>query len=228
MSILRATSFFGSKTTQLFHGSHEIVWQPRYDLGAGNEFGAGFYCVRDESVATGFACADGKPGIVNSYALNAAGLQVLDLTTEPQGILNWLALLLENRSIEATSPLMAAAKEHAVRSYLPRFSDVDIIFAWRADGHRLSYARAFLENEIPLEALAAALGTAGDAFQVVLKSRKALDQLRLSGFDEAGSVTECSRYIAADFEARAAAEKRISEIARSNTFAQRLMQGESR
>lgn len=227
MGIQRATSFFGSKSAQLFHGSREIVWQPRYDAGAGNDFGVGFYCALDEDVAAGFACADGKPGIVNAYALNTAGLQVLDLTTDNQGVLNWLALLLANRSVEATSPLMAAAKEYVVRSYLPRFSDVDIITAWRAGGYRFSYARAFLDNSLSLEALTAALGSADDAFQIVLKSRKALDQLRLAGFDEADSTTEYTRYIAADYEARTAAEKRISQLKGAGTFVQDLMRGEA-
>ena len=92
--------------------------------------------------------------------------------------LNWLAVLLENRSFEIGNPIAKDAKEYIIRTFLPDYESKDIIIGYRADDSYFSYTKAFLNGGIPLNALSEAmrLGKLGE--QVCIKSRRSFGRLR--------------------------------------------------
>ena len=64
----------------LYHGSDHIIPVPEYGKGnARNDFGPGFYCTRDHSPAMEWACRKNYDGFTNQYAIDADGMEVLDL-----------------------------------------------------------------------------------------------------------------------------------------------------
>lgn len=64
-----------------------------------NDYGQGFYCTENLELAKEWACTENLEGYVNQYQLDMRNLSVLNLTNDFH-ILNWLAILLENRSFE--------------------------------------------------------------------------------------------------------------------------------
>ena len=108
------------------------------------------------------------------------GLTVLNLSEAEYHILNWLAILLENRTFVIERGLPSAAKEYILSEFLPDYKKADVIRGYRADDSYFSFASAFLNNTISLEQLGKAmkLGKLGE--QVVIKSRNAFEQLEYS------------------------------------------------
>lgn len=163
---------------QIFHGSNRIVSQPEYGLGnPRNDYGLGFYCTQEIELAKEWACAEQKDGFVNEYGLTLDGLSVLRLNSPDYHILNWLAILLENRTFDLWAPVSVQAREYLLAHFLPDYSSFDLIIGYRADDSYFSFSRAFLSNTISLGQLrhAMQLGNLGE--QVVLKSRRAFDRL---------------------------------------------------
>ncbi len=146
----------------------------------------GFYCTEHIELAKEWACAENRDGFANEYELEMDGLTVLNLSESEYHILNWLAILLENRTFVIERGLPSAAKEYILSEFLPDYEEADVIRGYRADDSYFSFASAFLNNTISLEQLGKAmkLGKLGE--QVVIKSRNAFEQL------------ECSRAVLAD------------------------------
>lgn len=161
---------------KLYHGSISVIEAPV--LGKGNprnDYGMGLYCTEHLSLAKEWACASGKDGFVNEYNLHTDDLSVFDLT---QGhILNWMAILLENRTFDLSAGVASAAREYLLATFLPDYKGFDVIRGYRADDSYFSFAKDFLNNGLSLENISAAmkLGTLGE--QVVLKSEKAFKAL---------------------------------------------------
>lgn len=83
----------------IYHGSTNIISSPEYGSGRpDNDYGSGFYCTETEEMAKEWACAKGTDGFANQYSFDMQGLSVLYLTGGEYHILNWLAILLENRT----------------------------------------------------------------------------------------------------------------------------------
>ena len=88
----------------LYHGSQQIVEVPRYGAGKTyNDYGQGFYCTQSPEVAKKWACPVKKDGYANRYVLHMDGLNVMYLTRCEYHILNWMALLLENRRFDISN-----------------------------------------------------------------------------------------------------------------------------
>ena len=84
---------------KLYHGSEVIVNKPGYIKCARNkDYGRGFYCTEEIELAKEWACSKGIDGYVNKYELDLTGLKVLNLNSSNYNILNWLALLADNRT----------------------------------------------------------------------------------------------------------------------------------
>lgn len=63
-----------------------------------NDYGSGFYCTEEIELAKEWACKKQKNGFVNKYELDLSELNVMNLNAPPYNILNWLAILADNRT----------------------------------------------------------------------------------------------------------------------------------
>ena len=177
----------------IHHGSQQIIKMPTYGLGKPyNDYGQGFYCTEHMELAKEWACSEDVDGYVTSYGLDLNSLNILNLSSDEFTILNWLALLIDNRKIRYTSPVAKRGHDWLHAHFSPDTSNADIIIGYRADDSYFSFARAFLNNEISLKQLnfAMKLGNLGE--QVVLKSPKAFQHIQ---FDSYISVDASEYYI---------------------------------
>ncbi len=177
-----------NKIIDLYHGSDHIITKPEYGVGKfNNDYGLGFYCTVSPNLAKEWAVDDNRNGYANHYKLDTASLKHLNLNNGEYHILNWLAMLLENRIFDISTPIASQARDYIITNYLPSYKDYDIITGYRADDSYFSFARAFLNNTISLADLEQSmmLGELGE--QVVIISRQAFEQLEYIGNEEAFS-----------------------------------------
>ena len=172
-----------SKLT-LYHGSTQIVEKPLLGVGKPyNDYGQGFYCTQSLELAKEWACPSSDDGFANCYELETEGLKILDLQTEEFCTLHWLGILVNNRKFDLDTPLMRQGVYYLKENFLPELSDFDIIKGYRADDSYFSFARAFLSNQISYSQLQAAmkLGKLGE--QIMLKTKKAFEQVKFTGYE---------------------------------------------
>ena len=133
-------------------------------------------------LAKEWACLSGNDGYANHYLLDTSGLSVLNLNGPEYNILNWLAVLLENRKFNVADGMPLRAKNYLLANFKINYKGYDIIIGYRANDSYFSYAGDFINGTLSLNALSEAmrLGKLGE--QVVLKSKKAFEALK---FDEA-------------------------------------------
>ena len=167
------------KKSILFHGSRQIVEKPEFGLGnPKNDYGLGFYCTKNIELAKEWACSEENNGFANKYELNIEGLSTQNLNGKGFSILNWMAVLLENRTFDISTPLALQAKEYILDHFLPDYKSHDIIIGYRADDSYFSFSKAFLNNSISLQQLDKAmhLGKLGE--QYVIKSKEAFERIK--------------------------------------------------
>lgn len=162
----------------IYHGSLHKIEHPQF--GAGNpktDYGPGFYCTQNIELAKEWGCSEEQNGFANEYTLNPDGLSVLDLN-QNYTILNWLAILLENRTFNLRRDISIEGKKYILQNFLPEYKSYDIIKGYRADDSYFSFATAFLENTISVQKLnmAMKLGRLGE--QIVLKSEKSFAHIQ--------------------------------------------------
>lgn len=163
----------------LYYGSEQIIEKPQFGKGARtNDYGRGFYCTENIELAKEWACSKNTNGFANQYELDMTGMSVLNLTSSEYHILNWLAILADNRTYWERSSISEQAKKYLQENFLIEIGDYDIIIGYRADDSYFSFAQDFVANTISLQQLDKAmhLGKLGE--QVVLKSQKAFEQIR--------------------------------------------------
>ena len=168
----------------LYHGSPEIVEAPVYGKGSEtNDYGRGFYCTETQELAKEWACPTIKGGFSNKYEFDLTDLKVLHLNKEGYNILNWIAILLNNRKFPKRSPIARQASKYILEEFLPDISDYDVIWGYRADDSYFSYAKDFLNNTISVNQLSQAmkLGELGE--QVVLMSSKAFEKIKFLEYE---------------------------------------------
>ena len=166
---------------RLYHGSVNMIEEPEFGVGnSKNDYGQGFYCTEHIELAKEWACAENRDGFANEYELETDGLIFMNLSDARYHILNWLAILLENRTFVIERGLALTAKDYILSEFLPEYKNADVIRGYRADDSYFSFATAFLNNTITLEQLGKAmkLGKLGE--QVVLKSKRSFAQLKYS------------------------------------------------
>lgn len=171
---------------RLYHGSENIIEKPVYGKGARyNDYGKGFYCTENIELAKEWACAKQKNGYANIYDLDLSELNVLNLNSSSYNILNWLAILADNRTYWQNGSIAEPAKNYIKENFLPDISTYDVIIGYRADDSYFSFAQDFVSGVISLQKLAQAmrLGKLGE--QIVLKSPKAFAQIQFAGYENA-------------------------------------------
>ena len=166
------------KNIILYHGSTKIIEKPVFGIGnPKNDYGIGFYCTENLELAKEWASTEKSDGFANCYDLDLDGLSILHLNDKSYHILNWLSILLKNRTFVLSQGLPAEARTYLLEHFLPEYEQYDLIVGYRADDSYFAFANAFLNNTISLEQLRKAmfLGKLGE--QVVVKSEKAFRHL---------------------------------------------------
>ena len=169
----------------LYHGSENIIEKPEFGKGArNNDYGKGFYCTENIELAKEWACAKQNNGYANIYEFDMAGLEVLNLNSPEYNILNWLAILADNRTYWQNGSIAEQAKRYIKDNFLPDISGYDVIIGYRADDSYFSFAQDFVAGVISLQKLSEAmrLGKLGE--QIVLKSQKAFEQIEFIGYED--------------------------------------------
>ena len=187
----------------IYHGSDHIIEQPVFGAGkTHNDYGWGFYCTEHAELAKEWACSSDSDGYANHYQLDMTGLTVLNLNRPEYNILNWLAILLENRKFNVVEGLPQRAKAYLLENFRVDYKKYDIIIGYRANDSYFSYAGDFVNGTLSLSDLSEAmrLGKLGE--QVVLKSKKAFDALTFVEAIEAPSEEYFAKYKSRDEQAR--------------------------
>ena len=188
----------------IYHGSDHIIEQPQFGEGKPyNDYGRGFYCTEYLELAKEWACSADSDGYANLYQLDYSGLSVLNLNAPEYNILNWLAILLENRKFNVANGLPQRAKTYLQENFKVDYNKYDVIIGYRADDSYFSYAGDFVNGTLSLADLSEAmrLGKLGE--QVVLKSKKAFDSLTYVEAVKAPRQEYFAKYKTRDEDARA-------------------------
>lgn len=191
------------KILKIYHGSQDIIDTPEYGKGKStNDYGKGFYCTENIELAKEWACSKNEDGYANAYELDMGGLEVLRLNSPSYNVLHWLAILADNRTYWERNSISENAKRYLRDNFLIDISGYDVIIGYRADDSYFTFAKNFVSNAISLQQLQRAmkLGELGE--QVVLKSRKAFNQLKFLRAEVAPSSVYYYKKVARDDGAR--------------------------
>ncbi len=187
----------------LFHGSSKIITKPQFGYRKTyNDYGRAFYCTEEPEMAKEWACTEMEDGFANCYRLHGECLRELDLCGGDYHILNWLAILLENRTFRMDSDLQDKAKQYILEQFLPDYKDYDVIRGYRADDSYFSFAGAFLNNALTLTQLNRAMNLGNLGEQVAIRSRLAFEQLEFIGAQPAVKEIYYPKKVNRDREAR--------------------------
>lgn len=170
----------------VYHGSEKNIETPIYGEGRkNNDFGLGFYCTQNLELAKEWAVSSLRDGFANEYSLNTEFLKILNLNSPEYTILNWIAVLVENRLFSLKTPVARRAKKYLIDNFSVNVNAYDVIIGYRADDSYFDYAESFLNNAVSVEQLASAmkLGKLGE--QIVIKSQYAFSRLEYKGFQMA-------------------------------------------
>ena len=198
----------------IYHGSQQIVEVPRHGVGKTyNDYGQGFYCTESIELAKEWACPVKKDGYANKYVLHTEDLNVMHLTRGNFNILNWLAILLQNRKFDINNNVSASAREFLLTKFLPDTTGVDVMIGYRADDSYFSFAEDFVNNAISVRDLnmAMQLGTLGE--QIVLLSPKAFGQIDFVEYEIADYRQYYYKRAQRDLQARTDYQQRKKDLA---------------
>lgn len=162
----------------LYHGSQRRIEKPAYGFGnAANDYGMGFYCTEHLDLACEWAVDVARDGFANEYKIDTDGLDILDLESPEYSELQWLAVLLQNRTFDMASVLASDARDYLLENFLPDYQERDIIIGYRADDSYFAFAQDFISGGISLRQLGQAMRFGKLGLQVVVKSEKAFERL---------------------------------------------------
>lgn len=188
---------------KIYHGSKDIIKKPAFGYGKTyNDYGLGFYCTDSLEMAKEWGTAAEHDGYANCYTIDCSGLTILDLNSDEYCILNWLAVLLENREFDAPSGLAMEAKEYILTEFSVNYNKYDIIVGYRADDSYFSFAQDFINGTISYRQLNKAMRLGKLGKQFVLKSKKAFDQIEFMGYEVADTQEWYAKRMQRDKSAR--------------------------
>lgn len=181
----------------LYHGSQRRIERPIYGFGnAANDYGMGFYCTESLDLACEWAVDAARDGFANEYHIDTEGLDILNLKSPEYSELQWLAILLQNRTFDTASILASDARDYLLENFLPDYQERDIIVGYRADDSYFAFAQDFISGGISLRQLGNAMRFGELGLQVVLKSEKAFERLAFVGARSAS----CEKWLASKTE----------------------------
>ena len=164
---------------EILHGTDHIIEVPDIDKGnEKNDYGKGFYCTRIPEMAKEWA---GK-----------------------HTVLNWIAILLEHRTLSLDSEIAIDAKDYIIEHFSIDTSEYDIIIGYRADDSYFRYAESFVENGLSLRSLNKALHLGKLGEQIVLISKKAYNQIKFIDAEPVDKTIYYPKFIDRDTKAREA------------------------
>ena len=201
----------------LYHGSEVIVEKPEYGKGARtNDYGRGFYCTEELELAKEWACAKGRNGYANRYEMELEKMKIINLNSSDYHILNWLALLADNRTYWQRGSISEEAKRYIHDNFLPDISEYDVIIGYRADDSYFAFAQDFVAGTISLQKLSEAmrLGKLGE--QIVLKSRRAFEEIRYLGSEFVSAEEYYGKKLEREREARREYRKKREKATQIN------------
>ena len=170
----------------IYHGSDHIIEEPQYGYSKSyNDYGVGFYCTENPNMSKEWGVGNDHNGYANEYRIECDGLNILDLNVPEYTMLHWLAILLENREFDVSTPLASEAKDYLLQNFHTEYKNADVIIGYRADDSYFSFASDFINGAISYRQLCNAMRLGKLGQQFVLKSRKAFDQLEFLGYDVA-------------------------------------------
>ena len=200
----------------IYHGSESIINKPQRLKGnIHNDYGLGFYCSSNKTLAKEWAARKGGIGFINSYTIRDDGLKILDLTKPPFNyVLYWVALLMHNReiSIDLKNNYPRELK-YLEDKYLIDVSKYDVVIGYRADDSYFRFPEAFIRSEITLESLNK-IFLAGDlGKQFVLISEKAFKNLKFKDYEEVAAINREGYY-----KRKNTADKIFEELLKSDRY----------
>lgn len=126
-----------------------------------------------------FEIASECSSCVNEYELDERELRVLDLTTSDTNILDFLSVLVSNRLIPFKNELMEEVYNYLIKYHYVDTSNYDVIISYKMDDYNFRSVRDFLENTISYEALVRLINMNKNRVEYVLKTNKAMKQIKL-------------------------------------------------
>ena len=204
----------------LYHGSENIIKQPTYHGGKEtNDYGYGFYCTENIELAREWACTNSDTeGYVNKYELDMTGLKILDLSSKNYSILNWMAVLVKNRTFDLSSAVARAGREFLLNNYYIDVNDYDVVIGYRADDSYFKFAKDFLNNTISVEKLSSAMELGKLGKQIVIISKLAFDIINYLGYECVDNMVYYAKRKSRDENAREEYNKLTSQKIFEGTF----------
>ena len=187
----------------ILHGSDHIIEKPEFNKGKiNNDYGRGFYCTTELTMAKEWSCKQNTDGFVNKYDLELDSLKILNLLDDNYNILHWMALLLKNRTFRISNEIAMDARNYIIDHFSINLKEYDIIIGYRADDSYFSYAESFVENTLPLRSLNRALRLGKLGTPVVLKSEKAFSQIEFIDAEPVEKEVYYPKFLSRDTNAR--------------------------
>lgn len=192
------------KEVILYHGSENIIECPMLGKGnKNNDYGQGVYCTEHFELACEWASKnEAIDGYTNEYILDLSGLKVLDLSMPAYNILNWITILLWNRTFTSTSPISQQAKQYLVDNFNIDISEYDVIKGYRADDSYFSFAKDFINNTISVQQLARAMKLGKLGIQYMLRTEAAFNNLTYVKAHKVDTELYHAKYMMRDLKAR--------------------------
>ena len=201
---------------ELLHGTDHIIEIPDINKGnSKNDYGKGFYCTRLPEMAKEWACKQNTDGFINRYELDLTDLKILNLSDGTHTVLNWIAILLQHRTLSLDTEIAIDAKDYIIEHYSIDTSEYDVIVGYRADDSYFRYAESFVENGLSLRNLNKALRLGKLGEQTVLVSQKAYDQLKFIDAEPVDKTIYYPKFINRDAKAR---ESYRNDIKKSKSY----------
>ena len=189
---------------KIYHGSPREIPKPLLSKGKpNNDYGRGFYCTEDVEMAREWA-SKGKepPGFANAYELFVDELSILNLSAPGYTILNWIAVLLANRTFDLDSDIALEVRDYLIANFMPPVLESDVVIGYRADDSYFSYADSFVNNALSVRRLDEALHLGRLGEQVALRTERAFENLTYLGSERVSWEEYHPRYVARDSDAR--------------------------